>query len=192
MDEQQNQTDTIAQPTEQPSEQPAEQPQQQQQQQPQAKPQQQERGMGWYKFLIYFALFAGALWNFIYGILYVTGKVYEIADARVTAKLVYLAYPGLDTVDIIFGIVCFLLAAYGIAVRFMLAKFKKFAPLCLYVLYGVVVVVQIIYVIVAANIIDASIGDVLDAQSIASLIVQLACLIVSVVYFRNRKDMFTN
>lgn len=178
MDEQQTQADTITQP----SEQPAEQPQQQ-------KPKQQDN-MGWYKFLIYFGLFAGAVWNFIYGIFYLTGYVYELADG--SAELVYLVFPTLKTVDILFGIACFAMAAYAIVVRFMLAKLKKYSLVCLYLLYALVIIIEVIYLVVAANVINASIADVMDAQSIASLIWQFAFLIISIVYFSKRKDMFVH
>lgn len=109
----------------------------------------------------------------------------------VSSELVYMTFRGLQTLDVIFGIVCFMLAAYGIAVRFMLTKFKKKAPLCLYMLYVIVIAVQIIYLILAANIIDVSIGEVVDAQSIATLIIQFICLIISITCFSKRKELFT-
>lgn len=172
--------------------QPVQQPQSQAPQQPQpksdAKP--STEGMGWYNFLIYFALFAGAVWNLVYGIFYLTGYVYDLADG--SAELVYLVFPRMETLDIMFGIACLLLAAYGITVRFLLAKFKKCAPICLYLLNVIVIVLEIVYLIIASNIINASIGDVMDAQSIAMLIWQFTCFIVSVVYFTRHKHMFVN
>ena len=190
MDEQQQplQHDQMQQPEQQPQQpQPSEQPQQQQ---PAQKP--KNDGMGWYKFLIYFALFAGAAWNFIYGILYVTGYVYDIAEGSGAADIVYWVFPNLQTADILFGIACMALAAYAIVVRFLLAKLKKCSLICLYLLYGIVIIMEVIYLAVAANIINASIGDVLDGQTVAYLIWQFVFLIGSVVYFSKHKDMFVH
>ena len=147
-------------------------------------------GMGWYRFLIYFALFAGAVWNCIMGILYVSGAIYDMTD--VPADLVYLVFPSLQAVDIIYGIICMALAAYGIFVRFMLAKYKKRSLICLYLLYCIVIFTEIVYLIIAASIIDASITDVMDTQSVMWLIWQIVFLVGSIVYFKKRKDMFNN
>lgn len=147
-------------------------------------------GMGWYKFLIYFALFAGAVWNLVIGILYISGAVYDMTEA--SADLVYRVFPSLQAVDIIYGISCMALAVYAIFVRFMLAKFKKRSLICLYLLYCIVIFIEIVYYIIAANIINASIADVMDAQSIMWLIWQIVFLVGSIVYFSKRKDMFVN
>ena len=60
-------------------------------------------GMKWYKFLIYFALFAGAFVNFIYGINYISGGIYVVeTNGLTTADTVYKLYGvGLQVVDIL-------------------------------------------------------------------------------------------
>ena len=76
------------------------QPQQQYQQPQYGRPQYQQAapaalGMGWFKFLIYFALFAGAVLNALTAISMLTGSMYgESKD------LVYLFYKDLKTVDL--------------------------------------------------------------------------------------------
>ena len=156
---------------------------------PAAKPKKDD-GMGWYRFLIYFALFAGAIWNLVIGILYISGAVYDMTD--VPADLVYMVFPSLQAVDIVYGIACMALAVYAIIVRFMLAKFKKRSLICLYLLYGIVIAMEIVYYIIAVSIIDASIADVMDTQSIMWLIWQIVFLVGSILYFKKRKDMFNN
>ena len=80
-------------------------------------------GMGWYKFVIYFQLFASALINGIAGIVALTGAHYEGE-----ADLVYTFIPSLSTVDKLYGIVLIALAVFAIIVRFQLAQFKKTGP----------------------------------------------------------------
>ena len=58
--------------------------------------------MGWYKFLIYFALFAGAFFNVCYAVLYMTGSIYE--TEQIDPLTVYSLYPGVKAVDIVYGI----------------------------------------------------------------------------------------
>lgn len=48
--------------------------------------------MGWYKFLIYFALFAGAFFNVCYAVLYMTGSIYK--TEQIDPLTVYSLYPG--------------------------------------------------------------------------------------------------
>ena len=178
--------------TEQAQQQPQpEQPQSEQpQQQPAPQQPQPEKARSWYKFIINFALFAGAVWNVIIGILYVSGLIYEISDG--SADLVYLVFPNMQAVDIIYGIACFALAAYAIVVRFMLAKFKKYSPLMLYLLYIIVLAVEILYYVFALSITGLSIADAVDAQSIAWFVWQVVFLVGSIVYFSKLKDKFVN
>ena len=63
-------------------------------------------GMKWYKFLIYFALFLGAVVNFINGVNYLTGNIYFVqSGGEATAEMIYAFFgSSLKTIDIIFGI----------------------------------------------------------------------------------------
>ena len=104
-------------------------------------------GMGWYKFLIYFGLFAGALLNFLYGINYVTGGVYFVeSNGLITAEDVYDFYgEGLLFVDILFGLILIGLTVFGLLLRNKLAKFKPDAPQLLYYYYGVSAGASLLY-----------------------------------------------
>ena len=65
--------------------------------------------MKWYKFLIYFALFAGAVLNAISGIQMLTGAHYGgVAD------YVYAIFDGLQIVDVLMGLATLALAGFGI------------------------------------------------------------------------------
>ena len=72
--------------------------------------------MGWYKFLIYFALFAGAFLNVCYAVLYMTGSIYE--TEQIDPLTVYSLYPGVKAVDIVYGILLLVLAVFMIVFSF--------------------------------------------------------------------------
>ena len=78
-----------------------------------------ELGMAWYKFLIYFALFAGAVINLLYGINYISGEIYFVeTNGEVSAEQVYAYYGNaLQTIDIIYGIFLITFSIFAIVVR---------------------------------------------------------------------------
>ena len=69
---------------------------------PQPNPMAPALPMNWYKFLIYFMLFASAVINAIMGIMYITGSVYSVyGGSGANAEEIYRYFPNLKTVDII-------------------------------------------------------------------------------------------
>ncbi len=82
--------------------------------------------MGWYKFLIYFALFAGAFFNACYAVLYMTGNIYK--TEQIDPLAVYSLYPSVKAVDIVYGILLLVLAVFMIVTRFQLSGLKKNGP----------------------------------------------------------------
>ncbi len=150
----------------------------------------QQQGMGWYKFIINFMLFFSAILNFAYGILYVTGEIYEsVSDGDVPADLVYAFFPEMQTADIIFGILSIAVAAFAIYTRIRLKNFCKNGPTCLYVLYIAALVISTIYIAVASSVIGESAAD---ASTITSIVVSVTMLIININYFGKRKHMFVN
>ena len=146
--------------------------------------------MGWYKFLIYFALFAGAIMNLINGIIFVTGSQY---GGRKEA--VYAFFGGLKTIDVIMGIICFVLCVYAIITRVMLAGLKKAGPPMLYGFYIINIVSMILYYVFAFIILapsGAGFGDLVDFRTIVSFIVPVVMLFVNISYFNYRKNLFVN
>ena len=147
-----------------------------------------EMNMGWFKFTIYFQLFANALLNLFNGVSYLTGYLYGGNSA-----LVYTVYPSLKAFDVCFGIIYMFIVGYAIYTRMMLAKYKKAGPLNLYILLGANILMGIL-----SNVaILAYVGtDVLDASDMTSFGRQLAAtitlLIVDIVYFNKRKHLFVN
>ena len=149
-----------------------------------------EYPMKWFKFLIYFALFAGAVLNLVNGINYITGGVWVAAtDGLLSAEIVYAMFEGLQVLDMVYGILLVAFAGWQIYTRFCLAGFKKNGPLCLYVLYGVGPVLSLFYVIMASVILGES---AIDAGTGASIFASLGMLGINVAYFGKRKELFKN
>ena len=146
--------------------------------------------MNWYKFVIYFALFAGAVLNAINGILHLTGSVWEMQN--VSADMVYAVFGGMQAVDIIYGIGAIALAAFDIVTRMHLAKFRKTGPKFLSVCYGVAVGLALLYIILTSAVTGISIGDLVGATEILQLVVSIVMLVVNVVYFNKRASLFVN
>lgn len=146
--------------------------------------------MNWYKFVIYFALFAGAVLNAINGILHLTGSVWEMQN--VSADMVYAVFGGMQAVDIIYGIGAIALAAFNIVTRMHLAKFRKTGPKFLSVCYGVAVGLALLYIILTSAVTGISIGDLVGATEIMQLVVSIVMLVVNVVYFNKRASLFVN
>lgn len=148
-----------------------------------------ELGMGWYKFLIWFALFAGALLNFVRGIQLLTGAYYDgYADE------VYRFYDGLQALDMVAALALITLAVMGIVARFSLAAYKKNGPKLLIAIYAFNAGIQVIYVLAADSIVSAVTSAVsLDISSgFSSAAIALAMAAINYSYFKKRAHMFVN
>ncbi len=146
--------------------------------------------MKWYKFIIYFQLFANAVLNGVMGIALVTGLIWKVySDGYITAGMVYSFFPGMHAVDIIFGLLMIALAAWAIIIRFDLAKFEKGAPKKYLIFLGANIAVAILYTICASVAIGAYAGSpTLWVQVIVSGVL----IIVNYFYFKKRSGMFVN
>lgn len=141
--------------------------------------------MKWYKFLIYFALFAGAVINFINGVNYATGGIYM--QEGLTADQVYGFFGDeLRIMDIVYGLAQIALAGFGIYTRFRLAEFKKNGPMCVYITYGAGTGVALLYALCVSSVI----GE--NALNIMGLLINLIVLVCNIVYFTKRKALFVN
>lgn len=141
----------------------------------------------WFKFIIYVQLFLAVLVNFVAAITYLTGSVY--ASSGVSAKIIYAFYPGLHTLDIIYGLLLVVSAAAAIAIRMKLAKYKKGAP-SLYMTYIITVqCLSLLYVIILGTITNS--WDTLGFQ-IGMIIGSGIYVALNAVYFSKRSELFVN
>ena len=144
-------------------------------------------GMKWFKFIIWFQLFATALLNVISGISALTGSQY---GSSADAELVYMFFPSLKTVDMIYGICLIVLAAGAIFVRMQLAGFRTNAPKLYLGLLAAAVAANLIYLVAAASILS-DLG--LDFTSnISQLATSVVMIVVNSIYFKKREHLFVN
>ncbi len=148
------------------------------------------RSMKWFKFLIYFALFLGALINFAYGFNYITGDIYTVqSNGQVTAEMVYDVFgTDLKILDVIAGILMIAIAAFGIYTRIRLAKYKKNAPMCVYILYSAGAGFTLLYNIALLAI--TGLNTLTAASNVISIIVSIVLVVLNYVYFTKRKELF--
>lgn len=140
-------------------------------------------GMKWYKFLIYFSLFASAVLNAISAIMYFTGASY--GDS---ADLVYDAFPSLQAIDVVCGMAFIGLAIMALVTRSALNWNKRKGPKLLCTLYILNAVVGVLYAVVASAVTEEIL---FDESIVINLIFSIVMAIANHIYFTKRKDMFT-
>lgn len=146
--------------------------------------------MKWYKFLIYFGLWAGAVLNALTAISSFMGTQYGESVDQVYAK-----FGGLRILDICHGVLLLVFAAFLIFVRFQLAGYKKNAPQLLLIAYAASFVIEIIYLILGFVVLsksDVSFSDVVGSSGIGSVISMVVVILTNKVYFDKRKHLFVN
>lgn len=145
-----------------------------------------QQPMKWFKFLIYFGLWAGAVVNALSGFGLLTGGAYSGA-----ADYVYMVFSGLQAVDVLFGLVMLALAAFGIFTRFRLAGFHKNGPKMLTYTYVFGMAASLLY-LVAVFVVVPGIGDYMNFTSyITSSITSVIMIFVNKDYFGKRAALFT-
>lgn len=152
--------------------------------------QQPAHQMNWYKFLIYFALFASAVVNVINAIRFLTGTINGSAS---DADFLYAFFPSWKTLDIIVGLLFLVLAALAVFTRFRLAGYCKNGPTCLYLTYALSALCNVVYLIGVALVLSGSgisLGDLDIAPTIANIIVPIVMVVINVIYFNKRKELF--
>lgn len=154
----------------------------------QTAPQSAALGMGWFKFLIYFALFAGAVLNAYTAIQMLTGSMYgEYKEA------VYLVYKDLKSVDTIIGAATLALAAFGFYTRFRLSGFHINGPKMLTYTYVLSAVVGAAYFIGISSVLPEEVMELVDTtQMLSSAVVSFVMIFVNKAYFDKRKHLFVN
>ena len=145
-----------------------------------------ELTMKWYKFLIYFALWAGALFNGIGGFTTMTGANYGYEK-----DLVYRYFEGLQVLDVIMGLCLIAVAALGIYTRQRLAGYFKNGPQMVTYLYAANAILSIIYII-GLNIVVPEVVEMLDMSStIVGIVTSAVMVFVNKAYFAKRTKFFT-
>ncbi len=149
--------------------------------------------MKWYKFLIYFLLFAMGIINIFGGISALTGGQYTV-DGENVSKAVYDLWPNLKTIDIIYGIGCIALGGFQIFLRFQLSSYKAKAPIYILVMYAATAVVTAVYSFVVVGIVpnDVVAHSELISQGIGGIVGACVAGFLNKIYFDKRKFLFIN
>ncbi len=149
--------------------------------------------MGWFKFLIYFVLFASGVLNIVNGFSYLTGSQYEEY-----ADFIYAAIDSLQTVDVLVGIMMLAAGALAIFTRFQLSGYKANGPKFLLAVYAANAVINLVYFI-GLNAVFSDFGsyaDLILGDTYTSIFVSIAVSVVMIfvnrTYFKNREQMFVN
>ena len=143
-----------------------------------------QRGMKWFKFIIYFQLWASMLVYLVTAGKYLTGAYYEGS-----AEMVYDFFPALQPLDIVMGVFCLALAVYAVVVQRALAKFRAKGPMMYYLMYIVNTAVTVLYLLIGSIILGQS---AFTAETAGSFLGALVMLFINIPYFNNRKHLFVN
>ncbi len=143
-----------------------------------------QRGMKWFKFIIYFQLWASMLVNLAAAAKYFTGAYYEG-----NAGMVYDFFPALQPLDIVMGVFCLALAVYAVVVQRALAKFRAKGPMMYYLMYIVSLAGTALYLLIGSIILGQSAFTAGIAGNFAGMLVML---FINIPYFNNRKHLFVN
>ncbi len=151
----------------------------------------EDLGMGWFKFIIYFQLFATALMSLYNAYAFISGSIYNIAGA--TPAMIYKRFPSLKTVGIICGLIYLAVAGVAIYTRFQLAGFKKNGPIMYFVVIGMVIFATAIYLIGVASAVSKqglSASRAITPNTYGILAGYITLIVVNVIYFNKRKKLF--
>ena len=144
--------------------------------------------MKWFKFLIYFSLFAGAVLNLINGISTMLGTQYGEYS-----ELVYSTFEALRPFDLFCGIYLILMAGFSIYARFRLAQFRKNGPTMLTLVYIAAAVFALIQVAGSMAILPQdSWGDINFTSVISTLASNIFWIVINHIYFKKRAYLFVN
>lgn len=155
-----------------------------------------DQGMAWYKFIIYVQLWAAAVVFIGAGITIMTGAHY-----RGAATLVYGMLPSLRVIDILFGIALIAFAVFCVVTRYDLARFRHQGPTRYLWVYGLSIVIPLIYVAAVFAILSGyssmiSLSSLIPSDSIVQIVVygifDIIMIVVNKIYFDKRKHLFVN
>ena len=150
--------------------------------------------MKWYKFLIYFLLFAMALLDFVSGLFGMLGNYLYLDEAgKDITDFVHTVYPGLKMLDAAYGAGTVMVSFYALFVRFKLSEQKKDALKSFYMYCAIPVIMTAVRDVIGYLIVDPKVLKVSNFQPISMMLtfaVGAVYFYLNVIYFRKRKQMF--
>lgn len=156
---------------------------------PVAMPQEPKQpSMKWFGFLIYFYLFASSTLCMLDGVLTLLGTHHE------NAALLYSVMPGLQALDISFGVMYVLLGIFGVLTRFRLSGRYRNGPKFLMIFFIADCAWRILF-LVGSLLFQPLMTPAIVVSEVLSEIISMApsivLLFVNLAYFKKRKHLFT-
>lgn len=160
--------------------------------------------MKWFKFLIYFAMWASAVLNAFNAYAFFSDYRYTEKGTSFQ-KFYYSLFDGLQALDIVVGILCIVAAVIAIVTRFRLASFHKDGPKWLSMVYALNILISLVYVIGVIIVVENAAApgantekllwgedSVFQLQSyVGTMIGGVLMIGLNGVYFKKRKHLFT-
>ena len=147
--------------------------------------------MKWYKFLVYFFLWFGAVLNLINSINIFTGNVYR--SQGVEPGLAYMMFGGLKTFDIFRGILTLLLAFFIVLTAIWLLQYKRIGVTALLGMYIANAVISIISLVGEYLIVTAVVPIEFQTATLIGVLIGVGFMfVVNMIYFDKRRHLFTN
>ena len=152
--------------------------------------------MNWHKFLVYFAIWFGALSNLFGGIMAITGAQYGKSEV---ANAVYRYFSALKTVDIVMGVLEIAMAALLIYTGVRLIGLKRGAPKLVAAVFISGAAVSALYfgavlIIIVSTRNGISLSEVFPASTtVREVVARIAAIvfcIVNAVYYKRRESVF--
>ena len=134
--------------------------------------------MGWYKFMIYFQLFAGAVIDIIVGLSVMS--ISRLGSGYGTSSSFF------GTIFVLMGVFCIAFGIFYIYCRTLMARFSTKAITTLYIVYGVNIAVSVF------GLIGSSRSGSSPASTIINLGATIALLVINMSYFTKRAHLFVN
>lgn len=153
-----------------------------------AQPTQPDMPMKWFKFLIYFSLFASAVLNAISGFRFVSGTIYGESSGQI-----YSVFSNLKILDMIIGVVSIAFAGLAIYTRVRLAGFFANGPKLVCITYAAGAIINIVYIVGILTILPSYATEYIDFSSnITNIVVSILMVGANYVYFNKRSHLFVN
>lgn len=150
--------------------------------------------MAWFKFIIYFQLFANA----VVMVFNAASGIFGLAYGD-DAGLIYGFCPMLKAVDAIYGIICLAFAVTAVLIRQRLAHYRKNAPVLYLGYVGIVMASGLIYTFAGLAALGAVSASVMDAGAsgivgnvLGTVIGAAVFFPLNYIYFNKRKELFIN
>lgn len=161
----------------------------------------QKTPMKWYKFLIYFSLFASAFISLVSGISQIAGALSVTNNPFLLEQPHFAKFDNaVKYINITYGLLLFGMCALAIITRQSLAKYKRSGPTLLYIFYVSDFILTNLHAAayyIAAQTVDfinpSAITEIFSLDEFVTSFLSLAVLVsLNYIYFKKRERLFIN